>query len=89
MVNGSGGLLPCKQNNGCSKITYDWRTGLKTIINLENGKYKVEHENGSNFKALRYGEDWRDLTGDGLVLALVQRIEELESQLTLTIDFQG
>ena len=49
-----------------------------TKIELADGKYTVTHDNGNNLKALRYGEDWRDLVGDGLVLALVQRIEELE-----------
>ena len=50
-------------------------------IDLLDGKYTVIHNNGNNFKALRYGEEWRDLAGDGLVLALVQRIEELEEKL--------
>lgn len=47
-------------------------------VSLENGKYTVSHDNGVDFKALRYGEPWRSLTGDGLVLALVQHIEALE-----------
>lgn len=55
-------------------------THTKAII-LEDGKYTVRHENGTNFHALRYGEPWQDLTGDGFILALVQRIEELEAQL--------
>lgn len=49
-----------------------------TEVNLEGGKYIVKHENGANLRAERYGEPWRDLCGDGLVLALVQRIETLE-----------
>lgn len=52
-----------------------------TKIELLDGKYTVQHDNGTNFKALRYGEEWRDLTGDGLVLALVQRIEELQEEI--------
>lgn len=45
---------------------------------LEGGKYTVLNNNGV-ITALRYGKPWRDdLVGDGLVLALVQRIEELE-----------
>lgn len=52
-------------------------------VTLLDGKYTVEHTNGTNFKAYHYGssEVWRDLTGDGLVLALVQKIEELDFQL--------
>ena len=47
-------------------------------IELENGKYTVSHDNGTNFHALRYGEEWRNLTGDGLILAMAHRIEKLE-----------
>jgi hypothetical protein len=32
------------------------------------------------FKALRYGEEWRDLTGDNLVLQMFFRIQELEEE---------
>jgi hypothetical protein len=46
-------------------------------IILEDDKYTVLHEDGANLRALHYGEPWRDLVGDGLVLALVQRIEYL------------
>lgn len=51
---------------------------MTTRIELENGKYTVCHDNGTNFRALRHGEEWRSLAGDGLVLAMAQRIEELE-----------
>ncbi len=33
------------------------------------------------FKALRYGTDWRDLCGDGLILAMLHRVEELQEML--------
>lgn len=48
-------------------------------VKVANGKYEVLHENGAGLRALRYGEPWRDLAGDGLVLALVQEIEELKA----------
>jgi len=41
-------------------------------------KYEVSHENGGNFKCTRNGEDWRDLSGDNLVLQMFERIQELE-----------
>jgi hypothetical protein len=53
---------------------------MKTEIKV--GEYTVIHENGTNFHALRHGEQWRDLTGDNLVLALVSRIEQLEKLWT-------
>lgn len=51
---------------------------METRIDLENGKYTVIHNNGADFRALRYGESWRSLTGDGLVLAMAQKITEAE-----------
>lgn len=49
---------------------------MEHSITVADGKYTVIHDDGTNFRALRYGEPWRDLTGDGLILALVQRIED-------------
>jgi len=53
----------------------------ETVINLENGKYIVKHTNGVNLRAYRYGELWRNLAGDNLILALVNKIEKLEDKL--------
>lgn len=51
-------------------------------ISVADGKYKIVFDpRGVGFKAYRYGEDWRDLTGDGLILALVQEIEDLRGRL--------
>lgn len=54
---------------------------MSTRIQLEDGKYTVIHDNGANFHALRYNKPWRDLTGDGLVLAMAQKIEDLLAEL--------
>jgi hypothetical protein len=50
-----------------------------TRIELEDGKYTVVGDRGL-LAALRYGETWRDLTGDKLIGAMVSRIETLESE---------
>lgn len=55
----------------------------ETSITLDGGKYTVLHQNGTNFRALRNGQPWRDLTGDGMTLALVQRIQQLEERLQM------
>lgn len=55
-------------------------SNIESVIRLEGGKYEVRHSNGTGLRALRYGQPWRDMTGDGLVLALVHRIEELEAR---------
>lgn len=43
------------------------------VVDLDN--------NNSEFKCLRYGEEWRDLVGDNLFLSMFYRIQELEEQL--------
>ncbi|WP_226035705.1 hypothetical protein [Aquibacillus saliphilus] len=37
-----------------------------------------DFENGT-FKALRHGEEWRNLIGDNLILALIDKVEDVES----------
>ena len=56
--------------------------GYPTRIDLCDGKYSVvfNFETGQS-EALRYGERWRDLRGDKMVLAMFNRIVELEEQL--------
>ncbi len=52
-------------------------------IKLDNGKYEVIlNDKPWKFEALRYGETWRSLTGDNLVLAMFYRIQELEEEIT-------
>lgn len=47
---------------------------MKTL-KLEDGKYEIRrHDNGS-MDALRHGEPWRDLTGDKLIGAMFDEIE--------------
>lgn len=41
-----------------------------TRVDLEGGKCTVVMPNNGGLHALRYGEPWRDLTGDKLVYAL-------------------
>ncbi len=48
-----------------------------TKIELQDGKYAVIHNNGQGLHALRYGEQWRNLAGDNLVMAMAYEIEEL------------
>lgn len=43
-----------------------------------DGKYEYVRQPDFRAHVYRHGEEWRDVTGDGFILALVQRIEELE-----------
>lgn len=55
---------------------------IESIV-IDEGKY-VLHFNTANgmFMADRHSQHcWRDMTGDGMVLAMFQRIQDLEQQL--------
>lgn len=47
---------------------------------LDNGKYTYIYQNGVQ-KALRYGEQWRDLTGDNFVFHMAHEIDELQAKV--------
>lgn len=56
----------------------------KDNIELENGKYRIIFESdfdgithNTEFYAERYGEYWRDLNGDNLIMAMMYEIERL------------
>jgi hypothetical protein len=55
----------------------------KDLLNVTvyDGKYTVIQEARGGMRALRYGEEWRDLTGDGLVLALAQEVDALRERV--------
>ena len=54
----------------------------ETVIRVDH-KYTIKHSNGMDFRAERYGEAWRSLTGDGLALAMAYRIESMRDVLKL------
>jgi hypothetical protein len=53
-------------------------------IKLDGSKYEIlaDEKDGffTNFRALRRGEKWRDLTGDNLIYWLCQEIEALKKR---------
>ena len=57
---------------------------MTKTINLADGKYTIVYDENNFFpaKCLRYGEEWRDLTGDNLVFWLCAKIAELEETIT-------
>lgn len=49
-----------------------------------DGKYTITYDNGV-LSASRYdNKTWRDLTGDGMVLAMLQEIDNLKKQLQVS-----
>jgi hypothetical protein len=43
-------------------------------------KYEIEIGGTPYVNVKRYGYDWRDCTGDGLIMAMAYRIQELEEK---------
>lgn len=56
--------------------------GKPTMMHsVADGKYTIIfHQATGKFECLRYGEPWRELTGDGMVLAMLQEIDFLKEQ---------
>lgn len=52
-----------------------------------NGKYKTILTDDGKIVIERYGNEWRNETGDGYILSLLQRIEELESSIDCIINW--
>lgn len=48
------------------------------MISLDSGKYRIFYNwsKEGQFKCQRYGQNWRDLTGDNMTMALCQMILE-------------
>lgn len=60
---------------------------MSYTIRLKEGKYLVTNDNGS-LTILRRGEDWpaaEEIKHDKVVLALAQRIEELETTIRAVV----
>lgn len=49
-------------------------------LTVSDGKYKVIFD-GRGLRALRYGEEWRSLVGDNLVMGLCHKVMELQDKL--------
>lgn len=53
---------------------------------FDNGKYKIRvADDGSMIKAYRYDEFWQNLIGDNLTASMLNRIDELEQQVSNTV----
>jgi ubiquinone biosynthesis protein UbiJ len=50
--------------------------------NVGDNKYTIVFYDDGSIKAFRHGEHWRDLTGDGMVLAMLQEIDDLKEQVS-------
>lgn len=57
-------------------------------ITVEGGKYTLVMD-PTGLRALRYGEDWRDLAGDGFVMALGHEILALRETKRVLLERLG
>ena len=68
---------------------------MTNSITLADGKYTIINElnEGGGLRALRYNEEWRNLSGDNLILAAYHEIDRLQAKLnvveSLLSDAQG
>jgi len=45
-------------------------------VSFDDGKYRIIQEHNRGLRVLRGGEEWRDITGDNMVLVLASELEE-------------
>lgn len=45
-------------------------------VSVEDGKYTVVMQSDGGLRALRYGEPWRDLTGDKFIYCLATELRD-------------
>lgn len=54
---------------------------LKLDVTVGDGKYTVQMNSDGRLVALRYGEEWRDCCGEGLIYQLAATVQELRERL--------
>jgi hypothetical protein len=70
-------------------VAHSSRDRLRVEVDM-HGKYTVVQDETGRVRVLRYGEEWRDATGDGVILALAQNVERQDkriAELRGVIDF--
>lgn len=55
--------------------------GISTQLELEQGKYIIVNYVDGSTHIFRYGEQWRDVTGDNVIFFLVAMIEDQRTLL--------
>ena len=56
---------------------------------FEDKKYTVVFEDDGSCYALRHGEQWRDLTGDKLVGAMLSEVDKLRTALQAVANIEN
>lgn len=52
-------------------------------VQVDSGKYELTQNNDGSVSVKRHGKDWRDVTGDNLILALAYEIDHLRKGLKI------
>jgi hypothetical protein len=77
--------------NGTTNLENNRRSSKSELsdllcVTIEGGKYTIKQGPTGGLRALRYGEEWRDLCGDSMVLCMAQEIERLRTLVDLARD---
>ena len=58
---------------------------MPKTLTLDSGKYTIVYDKTNSFpeKVYRYGEEWRDVTGDNLIFWLCATIDALINDDTM------
>ena len=56
---------------------------MKDMVNVSicDGKYTIVQDASGRTNVLRYGESWRDATGDNVILGAAYEIEKLQARI--------
>ena len=71
---------PRKCSN-CQEEVVEKQEDITLSVTVGKGKYTVQQDRKGMLTALRYGEEWRDCCGDGLILTLAQEVSGLRAKL--------
>mgnify|MGYP006279048435 CR=1 FL=1 len=50
-------------------------------VSICDGKYTIIQDSSCRSKVLRYGEEWREVTGDNVILGAAFEIEKLKERI--------
>ena len=84
----------CKRNNLSPSNSWIWKNVEKKYdkidyeINLYDNKYTYIFYKDGTSECLRYGEKWRDTTGDNLLFHMSMTIKDLQKQLKIYEELQ-
>ena len=75
--------IPIRVDPSLKDGEYRLEQSASNMVQVKVDVYEVIQDPTGRVKALRHGLDWRDLTGDNLVLSMAYEIEKLREIIRL------